>query len=151
MLPKKTLQERLTAFVRVDPDGCWKFNGAILRNGYGLISDGNGNEIMAHRAAWTMFRGPIPDGLLVCHTCDHRYCINPDHLFLGTQKDNMRDMRSKHEGTSQRGQNNRNAKLTPEQVNSIRQRKGERQRALASEFGCSSANICNILHGKTWK
>ena len=70
--------------------GCWLWLGFISPDGYGTR--------LAHRRAWELARGPIPDGMLVCHRCDVRHCVNPDHLFLGTHLDNMRDMIRKGRG-----------------------------------------------------
>jgi len=73
--------------------GCWEWRGYIL-GGYG-ISWHNGKTHKAHRASYEKYKGDIPDGLLVCHSCDNPRCINPDHLWLGTQSDNMKDAVSK--------------------------------------------------------
>lgn len=80
-----------------DGDGCWLWTGHIQVNGYGLASY-RGKTTMAHRASWMMENGPIPKGMLVCHHCDTRACVRPDHLFLGTHSDNMRDMYRKGRG-----------------------------------------------------
>lgn len=75
---------------RITPSGCWEWANKCARNGYGSARWG-GKYWTAHRAAWTAAKGEIPDGLRVLHSCDNRKCINPNHLFLGTQLDNMRD------------------------------------------------------------
>lgn len=78
----------------VDESGCWLWHGSKMVNGYGLVWSGERME-SAHRTSWRIHRGEIPDGLFVCHTCDVRNCVNPDHLFLGTNTDNMRDCSAK--------------------------------------------------------
>jgi hypothetical protein len=77
--------------------GCWIWTGWVNRAGYGYININGRHErdTEAHRAAWLLFRGPIPEGMYVCHKCDIPSCVNPDHLFLGTQTDNMRDASAK--------------------------------------------------------
>lgn len=89
-------------YVELD-NGCWNFTGAIGRGGYGLASY-HGKIHHAHRLSWILTNGEIPNGLLACHKCDNRLCINPAHLFLGTNLDNTIDMMNKgRHRTSPRG------------------------------------------------
>ena len=81
--------------IRDGPGDCWEWAGHINPNGYGSCKH-NGVQTVAHRAAWELMRGPIPDTLYVLHRCDVRSCVNPKHLFLGTQADNKQDEISKN-------------------------------------------------------
>lgn len=83
-------------------DGCWEWQGARRGNGYGVIyKQGKGTQ--AHRLSWTITNGAIPAGMYVCHKCDNRPCVRPDHLFLGTHTDNMRDCGAKGRNVGRRG------------------------------------------------
>lgn len=81
-------------FIPVTESGCWLWLRGINAKGYGQFGRKHGSD-QAHRVAWELYRGQIPDGMNVCHSCDVRCCVNPDHLFLGTQKDNMQDCMKK--------------------------------------------------------
>lgn len=82
-----------------DPDGCWLWNKALFSNGYGRVRDER-----VHRKAWMLVYGPIPNRLLVLHRCDVKRCLNPKHLFLGTQLDNMHDMIAKGRKVVRKGE-----------------------------------------------
>ncbi len=90
---RKPLEERFWKNVQKS-DGCWEWQGKCTINGYGYIVH-NGKGLLTHRVSWELHKGPIPEGLVVCHHCDNRRCIRPDHLFVGTLADNNHDMMAK--------------------------------------------------------
>lgn len=106
--PRTPFTTRINDGVVVNAEtGCWEWQGNTDAGGYGRVSVGNGGRftkttLSTHRMAWIGFKGEIPDGLHVLHQCDNRICCNPDHLFLGTHQDNMRDMLNKGRHASQR-------------------------------------------------
>ena len=136
---------------RYAPSGCWLWEYRFNAGGYGVLGHGGG-EVLAHRASWIKYRGPIPDGMDVLHACDVRPCINPDHLFLGTDADNVADMDAKGRRYVLRGEEQGAAILTEEQVSDIRSRpKGYGTGVrLAREFGVSPSLISLVRLGKAW-
>ncbi|MBP8293825.1 MAG: HNH endonuclease, partial [Caldilineaceae bacterium] len=119
--------------------------------GYGQFG-WKGKIYTAHRVAWELVNGSIPDGALCCHRCDNRKCCNPAHIFLGTHADNMRDMVNKGRHVSVMGEPNYNTKLTEQDVISIRGEKfvGWRKCDIAQHFGISSGQVGRILSRKSW-
>lgn len=126
--------------------GCWNWTGRLNKNGYGRIAYGRGGYLM-HRVSYEVFVGAIPDGLLVCHKCDNRACVNPAHLFLGTNADNLQDMTQK--GRSSRGERRYNAKLNQQAVSEIRA-SNERLTNLAAKYGVSRSLIGKVKQGRAW-
>lgn len=91
MNPKTTTAEKLAKYTTPIPEtSCVVWVGTVNEHGYGYLKEG-GKMIRAHKASYLLHKGPIPDGLVVCHSCDVPACVNPDHLFLGSRKDNMQD------------------------------------------------------------
>lgn len=143
---------RLYSFARREGD-CMIYTGGLTPLGYGVFRVNNPRRCdRAHRAAYEMAYGPIPDGQMVCHKCDRRACINPDHLFLGTQKDNMADAAAK--GRVAHGEQQGAAKLTEANVREIRRsyRDGEETlRELSARFGISPPSVFRVVRRITWK
>lgn len=134
-------------------DRCWLWNGVIFNHGYGQFYV-DGRRWLAHRYSWKLHHGEIPEGYYILHTCDNKRCINPKHLFLGTQFDNMKDMVSKNRHSPQHGSTNRAAKLTESQVTEIRKiypTGSYTQHQLADMYSMSVNTIQNILYRKWWK
>jgi hypothetical protein len=136
-------------YVIVSESGCWIWTGMTNGFGYGRIKIGN-KLIRSHRYSYVRFNGEIPRGKIVCHACDVRFCVNPDHLWLGTYEDNNRDRETKGRGAQPKGVNHPRAKLTDDQVMAIlRSDLSSRKAALA--FGVSQKTVLNIRHRKNWQ
>lgn len=130
-------------------DGCWEWTSQVNNKGYGILT-GDGQIHMAHRCSWMIHKGPIPKGLFVLHKCDNRRCVNPDHLFLGTHEDNMRDMVAKKRQAV--GSKVASSKLTEEAVRQIRalRQSGMKYREIAEAFGLSTYHVKDICHRRYW-
>ena len=131
-------------------DECWDWIGAINQKGYGAFSIGRKN-IIAHRMAWELTYGPIPDGVFALHHCDRPRCCNVRHLWLGSNQDNVDDKVRKNRQCS--GEKNGLAKLTNGQVLEIRRlaKEGHFQNYLAKLFNISDAVVSKIVRRETWK
>ncbi len=149
-----TIEKRFDTKVAAIGVGCWLWTAGRAKCGYGILSVGSrSNEsratIYAHRISWEIHCGPIPDGLQVLHHCDIPLCVNPEHLFLGTQADNMADMASK--GRSAHGELSGGAKLRDEEIFEIRSlARAESQREIARRFGVNQSTISRIVNFKNW-
>jgi hypothetical protein len=142
-----------------DPYKCWKWTAARNNKGYGMCWC-DGRLILAHRASYLFHLGEIPNGMFVLHKCDVPNCVNPTHLFLGNQFDNMRDMSRKGRQFLQRnpersikGINHPRAKITEDEVLEIRRRyrDGGCQRDIGREFGLGKTTVAHIVNKRTWR
>ncbi len=137
------------------PD-CWEWNAGRSTNGYGRFRI-PGKHLIASRVAWIITHGSIPNGLWVLHRCDNRACVRPSHLFLGTAKDNARDMvlkgRNRIARHQNRGENNPRAKLTTDDVRVVREmiQAGVARRDISVHMGVSRSTIAQIASGRRWR
>lgn len=159
---KPTIERVLDKVLRIPFSGCWIFTGAVNGFGYGIV--GTGGRGMptdrVHRITYKHFCGEIPAGMFVCHTCDVPSCCNPDHLFLGTNQDNVNDM-VKKKRNSQPPRNSHvvgsvhpGAKLNEQQVELIRDlyaKGGVTQKELAHQYGVARQSISKIVNRKRFK
>ena len=132
---------------------CWNWTAYTDKNGYGRFSVVNGKPQKAHRVSYEMHNGPIPENLFVLHSCkQNRACVNPSHLRLGTQKENMQDRKKDGTGINLRGENHPNTSLCETDVKFIRLwlKEGYTQRMIAKAFDISQVTIKNINKGITW-
>lgn len=136
---------------------CWEWRNGMTRKRYGHFAAGGrkGKQFQSHHVSWELAFGDVPNGLWVLHKCDNPCCVRPDHLFLGTQKDNMKDMHQKKRRISPdfSGENNPRHKLTKIQVDEIRQRyeNGETNKSvLGREYGVHNTQISRIIRKKLW-
>lgn len=149
---RKPIPNRYTLFLaKVDARGfdheaCWEWKGGQKGNGYGNVRRG-GRNIPAHRYAYELFKGKVPEGMDVCHTCDNRSCVNPDHLFIGSRKDNMQDAKMK--GRTSGGHR---FHLKPDQVREVvaRLKGGQSPRRVSNDLDISYSTIAAIKSGRSY-
>jgi hypothetical protein len=137
-------------------DGCWEYTGILNNKGYGWKSFGRGKDRgkwVVHRIAYTIWKGEIPSGYCVLHSCDNTACFNPDHLWLGTQKDNMNDKARKGRCHNNQGSKSGMSKLEETQVLEIRRlrNEGNTLKMIAEKFNVTEANISDICQRHTWR
>jgi hypothetical protein len=156
-----TLEQRFWKKVnKKGEDECWEWLAIKDKKGYGLFKTATSRR--ASRFSYELHKGEIPKGMLVCHTCDNPPCVNPKHLWIGTNSDNMQDMMKKgrrpdrtgRHNKSNVGENNKSSKLTQKQVDEIREKYipyfyGFKK--LAKEYNVSLQNIYLIIKNKSWR
>lgn len=151
MSGQRCASEAFWSRVSIRQAGCWEWQGPLRTDGYGRC----GNTA-AHRVAYEIAHGPVPDGLYVCHQCDNPLCCNPDHLWVGTPADNYWDMRNKGRLRAQTpcGEHSPHARLTEADVREIRAlyATGDHSQAgLARRYGVRPATISKIVTRRKWK
>ncbi len=135
-------------YIPVTESGCWIWVGGEFNNGYGWFSV-NGKKKLAHRVSYELYIGNIPDQLHVLHRCDTPLCVNPDHLFVGTNADNMVDKKNKNRCSKLHGEDNPAAKLTYLQVEEIKKSR-KTHASLALRYDVNESTIARARSGKTW-
>lgn len=129
--------------------GCWLWIGHANPQGYGVAFSRmlRPRSRLAHRLAWELFRGGISEGMCICHRCDNPSCVNPEHLFEGTRRDNAADRARK--GRSSKGEGRYNARLTPEKVLAVRSDEGS-DTAVAQRHGITRGHVWKIKQRRLW-
>lgn len=148
---EKTMS-RFMANVEPEPmSGCWLWGASASDTGYGQITI-KGRNYSSHRASYQLHVGEIPPGMLVCHKCDNPICVNPDHLFLGTPKDNMIDMvkKKRHLNPKTAGELHGSARLKAADIVEIRGAQGVSQSVLARKYNIAPSHVSAIRSGKRW-
>lgn len=148
---RPTIEERLIRMSATEGD-CRVWTGSRNRYGYGRITIRPRGVLTAHRVAWEVARGAIPDGMVVRHKCDNRPCINIDHLELGTHAENQHDKRDRGRSAPAKGSQNNHAKLRETDIPIIREMsvRGVPRSEIARRFGVTPGNIALIVQGVTW-
>ncbi len=162
MRTKSDPKARFMALVSAVPEsGCWLWLGCITRVGYGLFNNGEKNR-SAHRASHELFKGPIPENMMVLHTCDVKSCVNPNHLYLGDASQNAKDAVERGQKPTgdrhwrrqqpdrQKGDDAPHRKLTSVQVREILASL-ESQTTLSKKYGVSIQQIHRIVHRQSWR
>lgn len=157
LLPKPveiSIEDKLKSYSKIDEiTGCWLWKRNLNCKGYGRVSLPGQVQAFAHRVSYETFKGPITEGLEVCHECDTPACINPEHLFLGTHSENMRDSANKGRARQPKpkyGLLHPRAVLTPQQVRFIRESQLSAER-LAPGIGVSWMTVHRCKRGETYK
>lgn len=150
---RQPIAERFYSHIIINEDnGCWEWDGPPGSSGYGWFSLTSSTHMASHRVSYLLTHNGIPENLEVLHTCDNKICVRPDHLFLGTQQDNVDDMIEKGRANYARGSQSGAAKLMEQDVVTIRQMadNGIALKIIASIYSLDGSTISGIVHGKYW-
>lgn len=149
-LERQTLEERFMKYVHKE-EACWLWTGYVNTSGYGSLTV-KGTPVGAHRLSFMLFKGEVPDGKVVCHTCDVRTCVNPEHLWLGSNRENLDDMLAKGRQSRVPGEQNGMSKLTEDQVRAIRQEHidGATKASLCRKYEVSSSTMDRLIKRQSW-
>ena len=144
----RDMKTRIKSKSTIQPNGCWLWFGHIDKYGYGSLKVGRKTKT-AHRTSFETFVGPVEAGASVLHRCDNRACVNPDHLFIGDQRENIRDMMAKGRKAQQKGAANSGAKLSDDQVIAIR---GDTraQAEIGKDYGITQSLVSYIKSRRLW-
>ena len=151
------VKDKFLSCISISSDDCWIWRWSYTKRGYGRANY-KGAEIYAHRLSFLMFKGEIPPGMFVCHKCDTPLCVNPDHLFIGTPKENSEDRDRKGRariviGKRSKGSESVRAKLKESDVIEIRSLYGTTNlthKEIAQQFGVAMQTVSSILSRRTW-
>ena len=145
--------ERLNKYVDKESSSCWLWLGSVRSSGYGYFRRTENGIVVrksAHRYFYTEYKGEIPEGLYILHTCDNPLCVNPEHLYAGTAKQNAQDREGRQRGQHVKGENQGSSKLTDQDILNIRA-SSDSQRKLAKQYNVSQHTIWCIVNHITWR
>lgn len=142
---------RLLKKIKKKKSGCWEWQSGKGTNGYG-VSSINGKNMQAHRHFYLVFKGNIPKEKQINHKCDNPSCVNPDHLWVGSQKENMEDKKNKGRCADKRGEKHHLSRFVEDDVKKIREmyKYGVTQKIISKVFKCDPSNISYIVRNKRW-
>lgn len=149
----KSIKDRILSSIQIDPNTeCWEWNKSLDYTGYARMILPDKSKVLVHRASYVEFVGKIPLNMQVCHKCDNRKCCNPNHLFLGTAKDNAHDRDSKGRTARHFGTKNPNSKLTEQEVRNIKflVNMGISRKSLSEIYNIGVRHVGDLVNGKRW-
>lgn len=156
--PARSVHSFSRRYIEEPNSGCFLWLGQVNRskpNYAQAVASYNGTVMAAAKVSWMLHHGPVPDGMCVCHRCDNPMCVNPDHLFLGTRRDNTQDMirkgRQRSPFDTRRGEAHPRAKLNDDLVKKIRAAAGQPAMQISRDLGVSVHNVRSVLQFKVWR